>query len=51
MVKMVFVAASGVGAALHTVVKNPTLKGVWAFVGRVSGLCVVLLGVWIVQAP
>ncbi len=51
MVKMVFVVLSGVGAALHTFVQNPTLKGVWASVGLVSALCVVLLGVSIVEAP
>jgi putative copper export protein len=51
MVKMVFVVLSGVGAALHTLVKNPTLRGVWASVGLVSALCVVLLGVSIVEAP
>jgi putative copper export protein len=51
MVKMVFVVLSGVGAALHTFVKNPTLKGVWASVGMLSALCVVLLGVSIVEAP
>jgi putative copper export protein len=51
MVKMVFVVLSGVGAALHTFAKNPTLKGIWATVGLVSGLCVVLLGVSIVEAP
>ncbi len=51
MVKMVFVVLSGVGAALHTFVKNPALKGVWATVGLVSALAVVLLGVSIVEAP
>jgi putative copper export protein len=51
MVKMVFVVLSGVGAALHTLVKNPSMKGIWATVGLVSGLCVVLLGVSIVEAP
>jgi len=51
MVKMVFVVLSGVGAALHTFVRNPTLKGVWASVGLISGLCVVVLGVSIVEAP
>ena len=51
MVKMVFVLVSGVGAALHTFVKNPALKGIWAAVGLVSALCVVLLGVSIVEAP
>ena len=51
MVKMVFVILSGVGAALHTFVKNPALKGVWATVGLVSALAVVLLGVSIVEAP
>ena len=51
MVKMVFVLLSGVGAALHTFVKNPSLKGIWASVGLISALCVVLLGVSIVEAP
>jgi putative copper export protein len=51
MVKMAFVVLSGVGAALHTFVKSPTLKGVWASVGLVSALCVVLLGVSMVEAP
>ena len=50
MVKMVFVLLSGVGAALHTFLKNPALKGISAAVGLVSALCVVLLGVSIVQA-
>jgi len=50
MVKMVFVVLSGVGAALHTFVKNPSMKGIWATVGLVSGLCAVLLGVSIVEA-
>jgi putative copper export protein len=51
MIKMAFVLLSGVGAALHTFLKNPTLKGIWASVGLVSGLCAVLLGVSIVEAP
>lgn len=51
MIKMVFVLLSGVGAALHSFVKNPALKGIWATVGLVSGLCAVLLGVAIVEAP
>ena len=50
MVKMVFVILSGVGAALHTFVKNPALKGISAAVGLVSALCVVLLGVSIVES-
>ena len=50
MIKMVFVLLSGVGAALHTFLKNPALKGISAAVGLVSALCVVLLGVSIVQA-
>lgn len=50
MVKMVFVVLSGMGAALHTFVKNPALKGFWATVGLVSALCAVLLGVSIVEA-
>jgi putative copper export protein len=51
MVKMVFVVLSGAGAALHTIVKNPALRGFWATVGLVSALCAVLLGVSIVEAP
>ena len=51
MIKMVFVLLSGVGAALHTFVKNPALNSVRATVGLVSGLCAVLLGVSIVEAP
>jgi len=51
MVKMVFVVLSGVGAALHTFVKNPALKGFCAAVGLVGALCAVLLGVSIVEAP
>ena len=31
--------------------KNPSLKGIWATVGLISALCVVLLGVSIVEAP
>jgi putative copper export protein len=50
MVKMVFVILSGVGAALHTFVKNPSLRGIWATVGLVSGLCAVMLGVSMVEA-
>jgi putative copper export protein len=50
MVKMVFVVLSGVGAALHTFVKNPSLRGIWATVGLVSALCAVMLGVSIVEA-
>jgi len=50
MVKMVFVALSGAGAALHTFVKNPSLKGIWATVGLLSGVCAVMLGVSIVEA-
>ena len=50
MVKLMFVILSGVGAALHTVVKSPSVRGLWAGVGLVSGLCAVLLGVSIVEA-
>jgi putative copper export protein len=50
MVKMVLVLVSGVGAALHTFLKNPTLKGISAAIGLVSALGVVLLGVSIVEA-
>jgi len=44
-------AAYVLGAALHTFVKNPALKGFWAAVGLVGALCAVLLGVSIVEAP
>lgn len=50
MVKMVFVLISGLGAALHTLLRNPALKGVSAGVALVSALAVVLLGVSIVEA-
>jgi putative copper export protein len=51
IVKLVLVALSGMGAALHTFLKNPTLKGIWAGIGLLSALGVVLLGVSIVEAP
>jgi Copper resistance protein D. len=50
MIKLSLVVVSGVGAALHTFVKNPALKGIWATVGLASALGVVLLGVSIVEA-
>jgi putative copper export protein len=50
MAKMVLVLLSGVGAALHTFAKNPTLKGIWATVGLVGALGAVLFGVAIVEA-
>lgn len=50
MVKLSFVLLSGLGAALHTVLKNPALKGISAGVGLVSAVVVVLLGVSIVGA-
>jgi len=50
MVKLVLVALSGIGAALHTFVKTPALKGIWATVGLLSALGAVLLGVSIVEA-
>ena len=51
MIKLTLVLVSGVGAALHTFLKNPTLKGIGAGVGLVSALAVVLLGVALVEAP
>ena len=48
--KLLLVALSGIGAALHTFVKTPALKGIWAAVGLVSALGAVLLGVSIVEA-
>ena len=50
MVKLTLVLVSGIGAALHTLLKNPTLKGISAGVGLVSALAVVLLGVSLVEA-
>ena len=50
MVKLLLVALSGIGAALHTFVKTPAIKGIWATVGLVSALGAVLLGVSIVEA-
>jgi len=49
-IKLLLVALSGIGAALHTYVKTPALKGIWAAVGLASALAVVLLGVSIVEA-
>jgi len=50
MIKLALVLVSGLGAALHTFLKNPKLKGIAAGVGLVSALAVVLLGVSIVEA-
>ncbi len=50
MVKMALVLLSGLGAALHTLLKNPALKGISAGVGLLSALAVVLLGVSLVGA-
>lgn len=50
IIKLVLVLVSGIGAALHTFLKNPALKGFSAAVGLVSALGVVLLGVSIVEA-
>jgi putative copper export protein len=50
MIKLTLVIVSGIGAALHTFLKNPTLKGISAGVGLVSALAVVLLGVSLVEA-
>ncbi|HZW45732.1 MAG TPA: hypothetical protein VFF32_15345 [Dermatophilaceae bacterium] len=49
-IKLLLVALSGIGAALHTFVKSPALKGIWATVGLASALGAVLLGVSIVEA-
>jgi putative copper export protein len=51
MVKMVLVVLSGLGAALHTFAKNPTLKGIWGAVALLGALGAVLLGVAMVEAP
>ena len=50
MIKLTLVLVSGIGAALHTFLKNPTLKGISAAVGLVSALAVVLLGVALVES-
>ena len=49
-IKLLLVALSGIGAALHIFVKTPALKGIWATVGLVSALGALLLGVSIVEA-
>lgn len=48
-VKLVLVLLSGLGAALHTFAKNPTLKGVWATIALVAAVGAVLLGVSLVE--
>jgi len=50
MVKLTLVALSGVGAGLHTVAKNPAIKGISAAVGLLCAVGAVLLGVSIVEA-
>jgi putative copper export protein len=49
-IKLLLVLVSGIGAAMHTLVKNPALKGISAGVGLLSALAVVLLGVALAQA-
>jgi putative copper export protein len=44
-VKVVLVALSGLGAALHTFAKRPVLRGIWGTVGLVGALGALLLGV------
>jgi putative copper export protein len=51
MVKLLLVVLSGLGAALHTFAKNPTLKGIWGTVALVGALGAVLLGVAMVESP
>jgi putative copper export protein len=51
MIKMVLVLLSGLGAALHTFAKNPTLKGSWGAVALLGALGAVLLGVALAEAP
>jgi putative copper export protein len=51
MLKLVLVVASGVGAGLHTIVRNPTLKGIWATVALLGAVGAVLLGVTLVESP
>jgi putative copper export protein len=50
LVKLALVALSGLGAALHTFAKNPTLKGIWGTISLLSALGAVLFGVSIVEA-
>ena len=49
-IKLVLVLVSGIGAAMHTLLKNPALNGISAGIGLLSALAVVLLGVALVQA-
>jgi hypothetical protein len=50
MVKLTLVALSGIGAALHTFAKSPTLKSIWATIALLCALGAVLFGVSIVEA-
>jgi len=45
MVKLLLVALSGLGAALHTFAKSPALKGFWGAVGLLGALGALMLGV------
>lgn len=49
MIKLLLVVLSGLGAALHTFAKNPTLKGIWGSVALLGALGAVLLGVAMVE--
>jgi putative copper export protein len=49
-IKLALVLVSGIGAAMHTLVKNPVIKGTSAGIGLLSALAVVLLGVALAQA-
>jgi len=49
MIKLLLVLVSGIGAALHTLLKNPALRGISAAIGLGSALAVVLLGVLLVE--
>ena len=44
-VKVVLVALSGLGAALHTSARRPVLKGIWGAVGLLGALGALLFGV------
>ena len=50
VVKLVLVALSGLGAALHSAAKTPAARGIWGAVGLVGALGAVLLGVALTEA-
>jgi len=50
VVKLLLVALSGLGAALHTAARTPAARGAWGGVGLLGALGAVLVGVAIAEA-